>query len=483
MLLDFHLAHEVRPAAGEAVDRIGGTPGYMSPEQQRCVDALRAGRSLPLALDPRSDIYSLGVLLYESLVGRTPGPDERRSRRALRKACPIVGRGLEDLLHKCLAWNRESRYADAGELAADLRRQMANLPLRGVANRSLRERWRKWRRRKPHALGVWAISLAALAAIGGACGFLYSDRAQVARTALRQAAADLAEGNHAAAVDRLTLGLQAARWLPGQRELKQSLQSNMADARRAGVLAALRGLVEQLRFLDSADDASGAKLRELDAGCRAIWEARRQIVPTEPRYVHGELDDEQIDLLDLALLWTRLMTRYPAASDPEGNRSKALSVLDEAERMWGPRAAIGLATAQVKGELAASDRLDALLSTQPRTSWEHDAVGRILMQSGMLEPAREQFELATRRDPGAFWPNFHLALCAYRSERFDEALRAACVCVALSPRRAECFFNRGLCYRAIGETEAAQRDFERAIELDPNLAVRVKSLPAISASK
>ncbi len=79
------------------------------------------------------------------------------------------------------------------------------------------------------------------------------------------------------------------------------------------------------------------------------------------------------------------------------------------------------------------------------------------------------FVQAIQLEPGAFWPNFHLATCAYRCKRFDEALRAACVCVALSPNRAECYFNRGLCFRAVGQNEAALRDFGRAIELEPGL--------------
>jgi tetratricopeptide (TPR) repeat protein len=91
------------------------------------------------------------------------------------------------------------------------------------------------------------------------------------------------------------------------------------------------------------------------------------------------------------------------------------------------------------------------------------------LQAGKLEQARELFERAIRLEPDAFWPHFHLTLCAYRLERFDEALRSACVCVALSPKRAECFFNRGLCLQAVGETEAALQDYSRAIELDPGL--------------
>src|SRR5262249_30049403 len=72
MLLDFHLARgPVRP--GEAAPEwLGGTPGYMAPEQQRALEAVRQGQPVPTAVDGRADLYALGVLLYEVLAGRPP---------------------------------------------------------------------------------------------------------------------------------------------------------------------------------------------------------------------------------------------------------------------------------------------------------------------------------------------------------------------------------------------------------------------------
>src|SRR5205807_1751549 len=59
------------------------------------------------------------------------------------------------------------RYPSMAALAADLRRHLANLPLVGVRNRSLAERWRKWRRRRPHGLAVAAMALAVFLAGAG----------------------------------------------------------------------------------------------------------------------------------------------------------------------------------------------------------------------------------------------------------------------------------------------------------------------------
>src|SRR5205085_1114616 len=62
---------------------------------------------------------------------------------------PEVGAGLSALVRRCLAPEPSSRYEDAATLADDLRRHLNDLPLRGVKNLSLVERWSKWRRRRP----------------------------------------------------------------------------------------------------------------------------------------------------------------------------------------------------------------------------------------------------------------------------------------------------------------------------------------------
>src|SRR5262249_41804764 len=146
MLLDFHLAREpVRP--GEAAPEwLGGTPGYMAPEQQRALEAVRSGQPVPTAVDGPADLYALGLLLSEALAGQPPAPVEAPPPR-LERCTRQVTTGLADLIHKCLAREPRDRYPDAAALAADLRRHLANLPLHGVANRSLVERCGKWRRR------------------------------------------------------------------------------------------------------------------------------------------------------------------------------------------------------------------------------------------------------------------------------------------------------------------------------------------------
>ena len=101
-----------------------GTPAYMSPEQ--------AAGDLQ-HLDTRSDVYSLGVILFQLLTGQLPHDAHGRAMevmqriveqdpRRLRQVDPRADRDLEALLMKALAREPEHRYATAGELAADLQR-------------------------------------------------------------------------------------------------------------------------------------------------------------------------------------------------------------------------------------------------------------------------------------------------------------------------------------------------------------------------
>jgi predicted ATPase len=125
VLVDFGLALDETQAGGSAKGNISGTPWYMSPEQA----AGEAHR-----IDGRTDIYSLGVVLYEMLTGRVPfratnplellrqvRDDEPQPPRQLVGDIPPE---LERACLKALAKRQQDRYTTAGDFAADLRRAL-----------------------------------------------------------------------------------------------------------------------------------------------------------------------------------------------------------------------------------------------------------------------------------------------------------------------------------------------------------------------
>lgn len=159
LLLDFHLARGPLAPGDPRGDLLGGTAGYMSPEQESAMEALREGRAVPGPLDARSDVYSLGVTLFEALAGE-PAPGPGAPAAFVQKACPRAGAGLAAIVARCLVADPSDRYPDAAALAVDLRRHLGYRPPHGVGRPPrlvhwLARRFTTWRARltRPADLG------------------------------------------------------------------------------------------------------------------------------------------------------------------------------------------------------------------------------------------------------------------------------------------------------------------------------------------
>jgi eukaryotic-like serine/threonine-protein kinase len=471
VLLDFHLAHRPIGAGERVIDRLGGTPGWMAPEHRAALEAVARGQAIAEPVDGRADLYALGLLLREALVGPATaqgrGADGRwRSRN------PDVTVGLADIVEKCTAARPADRYQDGAALADDLRRYLSEQPLRGVANRSPVESWRKWRRRRPTALARWTaglITCAALVALLVLASAFYGVRVHEIETALEDGRKLRNDGRFPEAIHTLGRGLERGRALPGVDNLKHSLEQQLLIARRGQKAASLHDLAELIRFRYGIDLPSTEEARSLIKSIRAVWNERELLLRPDTQALDAR--SEQVirtDMLDLAIAAAELRLGLAPPAEAGAARRDAAQLLELASTWCGPSPRLDRLR-QSMAMVPAPDAAAREHGPVPLSSLDHYDRGRVNLRAGRFRDAALDFQHVLDERPQDFWPNFYQGLCAYRLGQFHDALAAFRTCISLAPNSAECYFNRARVAEALARREEAMRDYSRAMELDPAL--------------
>jgi len=163
VLLDFGIARHIKLATLTLTGEFHGTPHYASPEQVR---------SAPGGIDQRTDVYSLGVTLYEAITGTVPFEGDTTEQLFLkilekeppapRQFNPAISRDLETVILTTLEKDPAKRYPTMEELADDLERLLA-----GEMIRARPTGWvtKVWRRAKRHPIASSAITVALLSVV------------------------------------------------------------------------------------------------------------------------------------------------------------------------------------------------------------------------------------------------------------------------------------------------------------------------------
>jgi WD40 repeat protein len=348
LVVDFGVALRGEAELTMTVDgQIVGTPAYMSPEQA-------AGQSH--RVDRRSDVYALGVVLYELLTGELPFRgstamlrlqllhEEPRPPRRINDKIP---RDLETICLKCLEKEPRRRYGTAAELADDLRRFLDGRPVLARPTPRWERAWKAARRRPLVAALAAAVVLSAAAGLAlvtwqwrkaeAARG--YADRGWGAEARAREAADD-------------------ARRLAEQREARLAVDKGVALCEQGDVG---QGLLWLARGLGRAARAEDAPLEQAARANLAAWSdqlcrpglalrrpspARAVTFSPDGRLLAAGWNDGVAQLYDAASgepsgprleLWDALAARtrntFALAFSPDG-RAVAAGGADARARVW-----------------------------------------------------------------------------------------------------------------------------------------------------
>jgi tetratricopeptide (TPR) repeat protein len=470
-----------------------GTLEYMSPEQ---------AEMSALGVDTRSDIYSLGVLLYELLTGSTPLTHRRMKAAAyaeiLRmikeeepprpstrlsdagaalasisaqrqtepaKLTKLVRGELDWIVMKTLEKDRNRRYETASAFAADVQRYLADEPVQACPP-SASYRLRKFARRHKGGLAVAAMVLFLLVLLGSSVGWAVRDRVARQRDAegkaveaLEAAEPRLRQG-HAGDPALMAAALHLETMLDGHSlspEVRQRAEQLRRDVRMLAELDAIR-----LRQAESKDgdlfDSAGAE----KSYAAAFSAYGLDIRATEPAQAAAQVRSAAIREALVVGLDTWMQVKPAANARRAWLKAVADGADDSAWRRAFREAALAGDTKKLQtlaGQAEALEQRPAVLA------W----LGSVLAAAGLRSEAGSMLRQAQQRYPEDFWINYNLGhlLTFGPPNHADEAVSYFRAAVAIRPRSAEARSILGLSLLGKGDTDAAISAYRQAIAVDP----------------
>jgi len=511
-----HLAHETRlTRTGASV----GTPVYMSPEQVRGAD-----------VGPRSDIYGLGVILYQLLTGRVPFDGSRIEevyRKILvedpprpRRLAPDLPEDLETVCLKAIEKHPRRRYETADGLAADLRRWLAGEPIAARPPSTFRRVASYVGRRKPLAA---AIAAALVVAAGfGAWRVVEAGRRSEAERRRADAVALLERGRPAlddavrylydanASYDELVRRVDRSRALLEEATAKAPdlplghyllgrawdvfgewdraeecwRRAIAADPRfgpahyRLGRLLITRTFIERLVTADERDVLRRPEPLAKEAAdeiARAALDDDLDRKVAEAMIEFARVDDKRLQPIAREGI-DRFGSRQGAedfhwllALTLEGQ--ERLHALDRAIELC-PKHAIALfcrGAWRPDPDGAVADYTRAI-EIQPRFAAAWLNRGRERLDLGDFERAIVDFTRAAELQPSSAVAVGHRGVAKRRKRDLDGAIADCTRAIELSPRYTRARVDRGLVLQEKGDADAAIRDFTAAIDIDPRYA-------------
>ena len=448
-----------------------GTARYMSPEQAR-----------GLAVDARTDIWSLGVVLYEMAAGRAPYEGEtggeiissllEREPPPLRRHAPGAPAELERIVGKCLRRDREQRYQSVQELLADLKNLQHELEPGAASG------MRRMRRRPLATRYAPAAAALVLAAIVAALAYALAFRAAPGAPAPEvRALAVLPLRSLSAGEDYLGLGIADAiirrisqtgklvvRPTSAVRRYLNEEVDSLAAARQLDVDAVLDGTVQRaedrlrvsINLLRSSDGAS-LWADSFDMRSADIFTIQDTVAQQVAARLQLQLNPAQQAGL------TKRHTSNPVAYE---YYVKGTYNLDQ--RRFGVEAKPQMeATINLFRRAAEADPSYALAHAQLAFCYAWVAVF-IEPEQAWADLAKKELARAEALDPQLaeiHVTRYLMLYSAYEGFQIEAAIRELLLAQQLNPNIGH--EELGNLYQHIGLEELAERELQHALEIDP----------------
>jgi serine/threonine-protein kinase len=419
-----------------------GTPSYMSPEQ-----------ALGRPLDPRSDIFSLGAVLYEMCSGRMAFPGAGRGDildAVLHRAPEPISRHtyevpeeLERIIRKCLAKLPEERYQDAADLLSDLRalrRRRETAPGLEAPPEALRPRRRS-------RLPAYAAGLAAVAVLAAGASLAWRNRDRLwggsGPPRNSDAWAYYERGLHYLFADKET-----------RENLDDAIQmfhrSVGEDPNFALAWAAL-GEAYWIRFGQWTHDEASREEAE-----KAVQ--RALVLDTDLAEARNAKGRGLIELRDFA----------GARSELE----KAVEARPELDRAW---ANLGWALRELEEYAAGLAALENAITLRPGEYRHQVRLGRFYEHFAEYQQAARAYKKATELEPQSFMAWTNLGSVHLQLGQLDNAVAALTRSISIEDD-ADARSNLGTAHFFKREYREAEDNYRRAAELKPDVAVHWANL-------
>jgi tetratricopeptide (TPR) repeat protein/serine/threonine protein kinase len=495
---------------------IVGTLEYMSPEQAELNNQ---------DIDTRSDIYALGVLLYELLAGTPPfsrtelekagmlemlrvireqEPSRPSTKLSTAEGLPTLAanRGTEPakltklvkgeldwIVMKALEKDRNRRYETANGFAMDVQRYLADEPVQACPP-SAGYRMRKFARRNKGKLAVAALALFFLVLLGSGVGWVVRDRSARDEEVARQQ-----RERHAKMAAQVELILTEVERLQAQQKWPEALEAvRRANAAVAGgeadpaIVRRVSELLKDLEFIDlleqirtkmsawvdgkfdygGADQEYGRAFHDYGVDVEELAEQtsidRLKARPAFAIPLAAALDnwvDARREVSKENAAGWKRLVAIARGIDPDPLRDRLRSA-------WGQPVSSELQTElrRLAQSIDIRAQLPATLITLARTLQrvnDPDNCVRLLRDAQLVYP-------------GDFWFNFNLGTMLYHRKDQDGAIRYLTSAVSIRPNSAAAHNNLGIALIQHGKLDEAIAVLHKAIELDPKYHIAPTNL-------